>query len=123
MANPTYIRGATFRGSANLKTDDGIDQNNIGPYTVPTGATVEIHFPKDLTQPTPVPVILSTLNVGEITVANSGTTVQWKGPPIKSLLLGLGRNLTVGIKVISAAGDVDYFEKQKVIDAKDPDNT
>lgn len=136
MANPLVYRGYKFTGIINLKQDDGTSPDNILPYQIPSGAVVEIHLPQDTTNPTPTPVILSSATplpsplVGnEVTIVSMSLgQVSFTCIPTKSAILGVGKNLSVDVKVIKdpstvpAPVDTELFEKQKTIDVKDADN-
>ena len=123
MANPLIIRGQTFKGAVSLKQDDGCNPQNVFPYVLAATDVIEVHFPQDKDLAIPVPVILSTTNVGEITIVSLPLgQFTYVGAPAKSLLLGIGKNLSIDIKVTHLDTTVDIFEEVKTIDVKDADN-
>lgn len=119
----TIIRGQSFKGVAHLKTVDS-GGSNAQPYAFQVGDVVEMHLPADTNAPNSgAPVILSTANVGEITVDTPDPgDITFNGPPAKTLLTLVGTNLALDVKVTHTDGSIDLFEKEKIINIKDPDN-
>ena len=136
MANAEIYRGYIVQGIINLKQDDGTTPENILPYAIPVGAVVEIVFPQDTTLVTPLAVVLSSavalpspLSGNEVVIVNATQgQVSFTCPRTKSALMGVGKNLSVDVRVVKDPAtiptpvNVDFFEKAKIIDVKDPAN-
>lgn len=125
MANATnnVIRGQSFKGVAHLKTVD-VAGLNAQPYVIDPSDVVEIHLPADPNAPNNgAAVILSTANSGEVT-RNSPDPgdVSFNGPPAKTLLMAVGPNLAIDVKVIHTDASVDIFEQLSIINVADPAN-
>jgi hypothetical protein len=125
MANATnnVIRGQSFKGVAHLKTVD-VAGLNPQPYVIVNTDVIEVHLPADPNAPNSgAPVILSTANSGEVT-RNSPDPgdVSFNGPPAKTLLMEVGPNLALDVKVTHLDGSIDIFEQLSIINVTDPAN-
>lgn len=110
-------RGDTFQGTINLRVTDPVDATRENPYPIAVGSTIQIKFPG-----TPS-VVLSTANVGEVTVVDAAlSTISFSGAPAKSLLMDLGTNQTLTLVHTDPTGKVTTFERTKSLDVVDRAN-
>ena len=118
-AQVIYYRGDTIDGKINLRkvtTCDGVTVYSAFPLLVTD--TVEVIFPGETAS-----VILSTANVGEITIEDlAASTFIYKGAPAKSDLLKLGTNQAIDVVVTTIGGDVTTFQYDQILTVKDRAN-
>jgi hypothetical protein len=111
-------RGDTFTGVIQLRqrSETGI----TGPYVITPSSVIEVHFPAENSGS---PVILSTANSGEITIADSAlSTIVYKGSPAKSLLLKLGEEQDIQVEITTPTLEVTTFVKEAVLQVLDRPN-
>lgn len=126
MSNPisNIFRGDTFTGTVNLRQTDPIDPNKVNPFPIPSSHLIEIHFPAENSID---PVILSTVNSGEITVVDSDlSTLTYAGAPAKSELMALGTKQAIDIIVTDLTPTpnvVTTFQVDKVLNVYDRANS
>lgn len=115
----TIYRGDTFKGVINLRAKDCCDENKVNPYVIEAGSLVEIRFPGATST-----VVLSTANVGEVTIVDSAlSTISYEGSQAKSALLKKGDNQTITVVVTQGVSTEKYtFELAKALDIKDRAN-
>jgi hypothetical protein len=129
----TVYRGYTFSGIINLKQDDGTAPENLLPYVIPVGSTVQVILPGESG-----PVILDStvalpnppFSANEVTIVNASLgQIAFTCTPDKSTLLAVGTKQAVDVVVIKDPAttptpeDVDVFEKLKTIDIADIANS
>ena len=105
-------KGDTFKGVINLRLKDACDPNKVSPFPIETGSTIEIRFPGG--------VVLSTANVGEITVVDAALSVlSYEGDPTKSanLKVGVDQSLTV-VVTQGISTEVYTFQQDKFLTVK-----
>lgn len=111
------FRGDTPKGSVNLYSKDPVTGISVA-YSIPTGALIEFFFPGD-----PTTVILSTANVGEVTIINAvNGNVGFAMSAIKSAVLKLGANQALDCRVTTLTGDILTAERVKVLKIVDRAN-
>lgn len=104
-------KGDTFEGTIQLR-QKAEDSEVSSAYIIPGGATIEIHFPAASNS---FPVVLSTDNVGEITVIDDTvSTLTYKGGTTKSDLLKIGEEMSVDLIVINGS-DKTTFVKAEIL--------
>jgi septal ring-binding cell division protein DamX len=93
------IIGDTMTGTLQLrKQANGI----TNPYPIQDGAIVEIHFPPFDSS---APVVLSTANEGELTIADATlSTISFVGSITKSLLLNPGQLQKLDLVITNTDG-------------------
>lgn len=113
-----YI-GGSFTDVLQLRTQNPTIPSLINPFLIETGSLVEVLFPND--------VVLSTANVGEVTVNDANlSTITYLGDPAKSALFTpSGKNLSpLDVRVTQGiSGEVVYFEATGVLNIIKPANT
>ena len=120
MATKTTIyRGDTFKGTVNLRLKDSCDPNKVNPFAIEAGSTIEVRFPG-----TTSPVVLSTANVGEVTIVDTDlSTITYEGDPAKSALLKRATDQSITVVVTQGVSTEVYtFELAKILDIKDRAN-
>jgi hypothetical protein len=120
----TIKRGATVKGKVNLRTKPDQFSASEFPYAIPVGSTIEVKFPADpVLSPSSPSVVLSTANIGEITIIDATTSqIAFIMPPAKSLLLLMSKNAAVDCVITDVSLNVDIFEQVKVFNIEDPAN-
>lgn len=118
MAKATrkIYRGDTFKGVINLRLKDSCDANKVNPFAIEAGSVIEIRF-KGATSV----VVLSTANVGEVTILDANlSTISYEGAPAKSLLLKTGDDMTTTVVVTQGISTEVYtFEEANSYNCKD----
>lgn len=119
MANTTIYRGDTFKGVLNFRLQDSCDAKKVNPFAIEAGSTVEVRFPG-----TASTVVLSTANVGEITIIDTDlSTISYEGDTTKSALLKKGTNQSITVVITQGvSGEVYTFENLKILDILDRAN-
>lgn len=119
LSKTTIYRGDTFKGTVNLRLKDSCDPNKVNPFALEVGSTIEVRFPGATST-----VVLSTANVGEVTILDSDlSTFTYEGSPTKSLLLKKGIDLSLTVVVTQGVStEVFTFENAKFLDIKDRAN-
>ena len=113
----TIFRGDTPKGTINLFTVDPNSGLAI-VYSIPTGSTIEVRWPGETST-----VVLSTANVGEVTILNAAEgQFAYSMSSVKSLLLKLGDNQPLDVVVSTLAGDIYTAERVKVVKIADRAN-
>lgn len=112
-------RGDTFKGVINLRLKDSCDSNKVNPFAIEAGSVVEVRFPGATS-----PVVLSTANVGEISILDTGlSTISYEGSPAKSVLLKKASDQSITVVVTQGVSTEVYtFENSKAVDIKDRAN-
>jgi len=114
----TIYRGDTFEGTIQIRKRDACSAEIENPFPIPSGSLVELHFPGATSS-----VILSTANVGEITIVdNNLSTLGYKGSPAKSLLLNVGSKQTITCIVTYPTTEVSTAEAKKILTVVDRAN-
>lgn len=126
MSVTKIYRGSTVRGKIQLRQKDSVNPDLENQYIIPVGALIEVKFPGEVST-----VVLSTANVGEISIVDSQqATIAFVMTPAKSLLLKLSDaeadqlaavDVVVTDNSVSPA-TIDMFEKQKVYEIVDQIN-
>lgn len=128
MADLTYFRGDTLKGNVTLRQSDPSDSTKTNPFSIPVGATVEVHFPADPTL-APLGVVASTANAGEVSIINATLgQFSFKLSAAKSANLKMDavnkQPLDVVVTDTSATpNEVTTFEGVKLLKIKDRANT
>jgi len=110
-------KGDTFQGVLQLrKSVNGV----VNPYVIPTGATVAVHFPAfDASSP----VILSTANVGEVTIVDQNlSTISYLGSTTKSALLNPGKMQKIDIVITELSGKQFTLTSEAIVYIEDRAN-
>lgn len=115
VAKTVIYQGDTFKGVINLRLRDSCDSNKVNPFAIEAGSIVQVRFPG-----TTAPVVLSTVNVGEINIIDTDlSTISYEGDPVKSALLKKGVDLAITVVVAQGvSGEVYTFENVKTLDVK-----
>lgn len=117
MAKKTIYTSATFEDTLELRTQElsGV----VNPFLIEAGSVVQVVFKGDL-----APVILSTANVGEVTVLDANSsTIKYVGSPTKAALLTTGKDVSIDVLVTQGiSGKVIGFEAKKYADIFSLDN-
>lgn len=115
----TIYRGDTFKGVINLRLKDSCDENKVNPFPIEVGSVVQVRFPG-----TTSPVILSTANVGEVTIVDADlSTISYEGDTVKSALLKKATDQSITVVVTQGVSTEVYtFEQAKALDIKDRAN-
>ena len=118
-AKTTIYRGDTFKGTINLRLKDSYDANKVNPFAIEAGSTIEVRFPG-----TTSPVVLSTANVGEISILDTDlSTITYEGSQVKSALLKKSVDQAITVVVTQGVSTETYtFELSKILDIKDRAN-
>jgi predicted Fe-Mo cluster-binding NifX family protein len=116
----TIKRGQTVKGKINLRSRPDQNSPSEFPYAIPVGALVELKFAGSPS------VVLSTANVGEITIIDqTGSQISFNMPASKSALLTVEKNSAVDCVITDSSispANVDIFEAIKVFNIEDPAN-
>lgn len=102
-------RGATFEDSLGLRLQDPAT-GVVNPFAIEPASVVEVRFPGESST-----VVLSTANVGEVTVLDAdASTISYVGAPAKSDLLEVSESMTIDVVVIQgSSGKVIAFQLAK----------
>lgn len=119
IAKTTIYKGDTFKGTINLRLKDAYDSNKVNPFPIEAGSTIEVRFPG-----TTSTVVLSTANVGEITIVDTDlSTIAYEGSQVKSALLKKNTDQAITVVVTQGvSGETYTFELTKILDIKDRAN-
>lgn len=118
-AKTTIYKGDTFKGTINLRLKDSYDSNKVNPFPIEVGSTIEVRFPG-----TTSPVVLSTANVGEVSIVDAAlSTIAYEGSQVKSALLKKATDQAITVVVTQGVSTETYtFELTKILDIKDRAN-
>lgn len=110
-----FIKGDTWKGTANLRVIDACNDSKFNTYAIPTGATFQMIFPGSVS-------ILS--SAAEITVVNAAKgQISWVVSAAKSANATAGDKLAVDLIVTELDGSITTFEKLKIVNIKARENS
>lgn len=113
----TIFRGDTPRGQINLYQQDP-DSGLSKVYSIPVGSQIDIHFPGETAT-----VVLSTANVGEVTILDAANgQITFAMSSAKSLLLAVGDNQALDTIVTTPSSEIFTAERSKVVKIQDRAN-
>lgn len=116
MAKKEIYIGASFSDTLGLRTKNPNITNLYNPFVIEVGSVVEVLFPNG--------VILSTANIGEVTIDDANlSTISYLGSPAQSLTFTAADNLAIDVRVTQGiSGKVEFFESLKALDIIAPAN-
>jgi hypothetical protein len=121
MAQPIVFRGDTITGTLQLRIKNPINPDLEDLYPLPASYIIEVNLPGETAT-----VVLSTANVGEITVISPTlSTVLFTCIPAKSVLLAVTASAAIDCIVTDTTvtpNIVTTFQKLKVIQIQDRAN-
>lgn len=116
MAKKIIYIGSTFEDTLQLRLQNASDPTLINPFAIETGSVVQVLFPGG--------VILSSANVGEVTIIDTDlSTIRYMGTPAQSASLTVGDNQTIDVKVTQGISTkVFIFQLAKALNIITPAN-
>jgi len=113
----TIYRGDTPSATINLYTQDQVSGLSVR-YSIPVGSQIDINFPGETAT-----VVLSTTNVGEITIISAPDgEISFSMSSAKSSLLKLGDNQALDVIITTPTSQIFTAERAKVIKIVDRAN-
>lgn len=110
MAKKVIYIGGTFTDQLELRTENPNVADLVNPFAIEAGSLVEVLFPNG--------VILSSANVGEVTINDTNlSTITYLGSPAQSATFTAGVNLAIDVRVTQGIStEVVIFEALKALD-------